>query len=102
MTGSLSQIYIQVVFAVKGSEALLHKAWRQEIFKNMPGIIKEKRQKSIIINSEADHVHHHKKRTFREECISFLDKHQIPYEERFLFDQLEQHEPAGGLNYQAA
>lgn len=31
---------------------------------------------------------HHKKRTFREEYLEFLDRYEIPYEERFLFEWL--------------
>ena len=32
MAGTYSQIYIQVVFAVKGRQNLLHKSWRDEVF----------------------------------------------------------------------
>ena len=152
MPGTFSQIYIQTVFAVKGRENLLNKAWRSEVFKYMTGIIKNKGQKPIIINGVIDHVHlfigmkpsmaladlmrdvknnstnfinenrwlpgkfrwqegygafsyshsqidkvyryilhqeeHHKKRTFREEYLEFLDRYEIPYEERFLFEWL--------------
>ena len=57
MPGTFSQIYIQTVFAVKGRENLLNKAWRSEVFKYMTGIIKNKGQKPIIINGVTDHVH---------------------------------------------
>lgn len=57
MPGTFSQIYIQVVFAVKGRENLLQKPWREEAFKYMAGIIKEKSQKSIIVAGVTDHVH---------------------------------------------
>jgi REP element-mobilizing transposase RayT len=57
MAGTYSQIYIQVVFAVKGREHLLRKEWRDEVFKYMSGIIKNKGQKPIIVNGVADHVH---------------------------------------------
>ncbi len=55
--GTFSQIYIQYVFAVKGRRNLLHKNWRDEVFKIMSTIIKEKGQKPIIVNGVADHVH---------------------------------------------
>jgi len=29
--------------------------------------------------------HHHRKKTFREEYIEFLDKFHVPYDERYLF-----------------
>lgn len=151
MAGTYSQIYIQVVFAVKGRANLLQKAWRDEVFiKYIAGIIKEKGQKSIIVNGVGDHVHcfiglkpsitisdlvrdiknnssrfinekkfvkgkfqwqegyavfsysnsqieqvynyiqnqeeHHKKRTFKEEYIEFLEKFQIEFKEEFLFE----------------
>lgn len=57
MAGTFSQIYIQVVFAVKGRENLLQKPWRDDLFKYMSGIIKNKEQKPIIVNGVADHVH---------------------------------------------
>ena len=57
MAGTYSQIYIQVVFAVKGRQNLLKKEWRDEVFKYMSGIIKNKGQKPIIVNGVEDHVH---------------------------------------------
>jgi len=57
MAGIFSQIYIQYVFAVQGRQNLLHKAWRDEVFKYIAGIIKGKNQKSIIVNGVVDHVH---------------------------------------------
>ena len=57
MSGTFSQIYIQVVFAVNGRENLLDKKWRDDVFKYMTGIIKNKGQKSIIVNGMPDHLH---------------------------------------------
>ncbi|KAA3610200.1 MAG: IS200/IS605 family transposase [Calditrichaeota bacterium] len=57
MAGTFSQIYIQVVFAVQNRSNLLHKSFRDEVFKYMAGIIKNKGQKPIIINGVEDHVH---------------------------------------------
>ena len=57
MAGTYSQIYIQVVFAVRGRQNLLHKEWRDDVFKYMSGIIKNKGQKPIIVNGVSDHVH---------------------------------------------
>ena len=57
MAGTYSQIYVQVVFAVQGRQNLLQKEWRQEVFKYMAGIIKNKGQKPLIINGVADHMH---------------------------------------------
>jgi REP element-mobilizing transposase RayT len=57
MAGTYSQIYIQIVFAVQGRQNLLQKEWRQEVFKYMAGIIKNKGQKAIIVNGVEDHAH---------------------------------------------
>lgn len=153
MANTFSQIYIQYVFAVKYRQNLLHKAWRDEVFKYMSGIIKEKGQKPIIVNGVEDHVHifvglkpticiadlirdvknnaskfineqgfvkerfswqegygafsyshsaienvynyilnqeeHHRKQTFRKEYLDLLNKFEIDYDERYLFDWLE-------------
>jgi putative transposase len=153
MAGTFSQIYIQIVFAVKGRENLIDKIWRDDLHKYVAGIIKGKAQKPIIINGVADHIHvfvglrpsmsisdlvrdiknnssnfinenhfvkgkfswqegygafsyaqsqieavynyilnqeeHHKKKTFQEEYIDFLQKFQIEYNEKYLFDWIE-------------
>lgn len=57
MAGTYSQIYIEIVFAVKGRQNLLQKEWRDEVFKYMCGIIKNKGHKPIIVNGVSDHVH---------------------------------------------
>lgn len=57
MPGTFTQIYIQAIFAVKGRTNLLVKPWREEVFKYMSGIIKNKNQKPIIVNGVSDHVH---------------------------------------------
>jgi REP element-mobilizing transposase RayT len=57
MAGTYSQIYIQIVFAVQGRQNLLQKEWRQEVFKYMAGIIRNKGQKPIIVNGVEDHTH---------------------------------------------
>ncbi|WAC42548.1 IS200/IS605 family transposase [Pedobacter sp. SL55] len=153
MANTFSQIYIQYVFAVKYRQNLLQKAWRDEVFKYMSGIINEKGQKPIIVNGVEDHVHvfvglkptmciadlirdvknnsskfineqgfvkdkfywqegygafsyshsaienvynyilnqeeHHRKQTFRKEYLDLLNKFEIDYDERYLFDLLE-------------
>ena len=57
MAGTFSQLYVQVVFAVKGRENLIKKEFRTEIFEYIAGIIKGKNQKPIIVNGVGDHVH---------------------------------------------
>lgn len=50
-------MYVQVVFAVRGRRAAIDKAWKDELYRYIAGIIKEKGQKSIIVNGMPDHVH---------------------------------------------
>ncbi len=57
MGGTYSQLYIHVVFSVKGRQALLSPDWRKELFSYISGIISAKGHKSIIVNGVADHVH---------------------------------------------
>ena len=57
MPGTFQQIYIQVVFAVKGRENLITEKWNKELHKYISGIIKGKDQKSIIVNGMPDHIH---------------------------------------------
>ena len=33
MPGTFSQVYIQIVFAVKGRENIISKAWKTELYK---------------------------------------------------------------------
>lgn len=154
MPGSFSQIYIQIVFAVKGRQNLIGKEWKDELHKYISGIITNKGQKSIIVNGVADHVHifvglkpamaisdlvrdiknnssnfinekkfikgkfswqegygafsyahsqienvyqyianqeeHHKKKTFKEEYLGFLQKFEIEYNEKYLFEWIDE------------
>lgn len=57
MPGTFSQLYIQVIFAVKGRENLISYKWDTGLYKYIAGIIKGKNQKSIIVNGMADHIH---------------------------------------------
>ena len=57
MAGTYSQIYLQVVFAVKGRQNLIGKEWKMILNKYIAGIITGKEQKSIIVNGMPDHIH---------------------------------------------
>lgn len=145
-----SQIYIQVVFAVKGRDSLISKTWEDELYKYITGIITNKGQKLLAINGMPDHIHiligmkpscclsdlvreikkatnefikekkftrlnfqwqegygafsyshsaldnviayignqkeHHKKKSFKEEYIEFLNKFKIEYKDEYLFE----------------
>lgn len=57
MSGTFSQVYVQIVFAVKGRENLIAKSWKDDLHKYIAGIIKGKEQKPIIVNGMPDHIH---------------------------------------------
>ncbi|WP_375586180.1 IS200/IS605 family transposase [Cyclobacterium xiamenense] len=148
-----SQIYIQVIFAVKGRTSLIGASWEEEFFKYITGIITNKDQKLLAINGMPDHIHiligmkpacclsdlvrevkkasnafvkekkfvkykfdwqegygafsyshsaldnviayiqnqkeHHKKKSFKQEYIGFLKKFQVEYEEKYLFEWID-------------
>ena len=57
MANTYSQIYIQIVFAVKGRQNLISSEWKDELFKYITGIVTNEGQKLIAVNGMPDHVH---------------------------------------------
>ncbi len=57
MAGTYSQIYIQIVFAVKGRANLIQPGFEQEVYQYISGIINRKEQKSLAVNGMPDHIH---------------------------------------------
>jgi putative transposase len=55
--GVFTQMYIQLVFAVRNRDAALHPATRNQVFKYISGIVTNLNHKSIIVNGVSDHVH---------------------------------------------
>lgn len=148
-----SQIYIQIVFAVKNRQALIASSWEEELYKYITGIVQNKGQKMIAINGMPDHIHfligmkpscclsdlvrevkkssnsfikekefskykfewqegfgafsyshssldnvigyinnqkeHHKKRSFKEEYIDFLEKFNVEFKDEYLFEWIQ-------------
>ena len=148
--GVFTQLYTQIVFAVKYRDRLLTKVIRGEVFSYMSGILTNRKHKSIIINGMSDHVHilfgsnpndklsdlvaclkrdsssfinnkksfgdkfqwqegygafsygrsqldiiynyilnqekHHNRRSFRDEYTELLNKFEVEYEEKYLFE----------------
>ena len=153
MPNTYSQIFIQIVFTVKGRENLIQKKYREESHKLITGIVKNRDQKLLSIFAMPDHVHiliglkpnisisdlardikagsskfindnkwingkfnwqegfgafsysksqvdtvvnyilnqeeHHKKETFKTEYLNFLNKFEIDYDEKYLFEWIE-------------
>ena len=150
MPNTYTQIYVQIVFAVKGRQNLIAEKLRDKVEKYMCGIISNKKSKPIAIYCNPDHTHiliglhpsvsisgmardikansskwinenkwiagkfnwqegfgaftysksqidnvvkyilnqkeHHRKTSFKEEYINFLEKFEIDYNEKYLFE----------------
>ncbi len=153
MANTYSQIYIQIVFAVKGRQNLIAKENREELHKFITGIVTNREQKLLAIFAMPDHVHilvglkpsisisdlvrdikagsskfindskwikgkfnwqegfgafsysksnldnvvkyilnqeeRHQKKTFKNEYLDFLEKFEIEYDPKYLFDWVE-------------
>ena len=57
MPNTYSQIYVHVVFAVKGRRNLVQKSWREELYKHITGTVQNKGNKLIAVGGIEDHVH---------------------------------------------
>ncbi len=57
MSGAYSQIYIQVIFAVKGRNSLITPEWEERLYKYITGIVQNKEQKMLAINGIPNHIH---------------------------------------------
>lgn len=57
MADTYTQIYIQIVFAVKGRDNLISYKWKDELYKYITGVIINEGQKLLAINGMPDHVH---------------------------------------------
>ena len=57
MADTYTQLYVHIVFSVKGRQALIPKHHKFELHKYITDIITNKGQKLIQINSMPDHIH---------------------------------------------
>lgn len=153
MANIYTQLYLQLVFSVKGRYSIIPKQHKQEVHQYITGIIQDRRHKLIAIHAMPDHIHifiglnpkqsiadlvnhiktisakhirqqtwmkakfrwqdgygafsysrshidsvvkyidnqeaHHKKRTFKEEYLDFLNKFEVDYKMENLFEFYE-------------
>ncbi|WP_143885013.1 IS200/IS605 family transposase [Chryseobacterium binzhouense] len=153
MANTYTQIYIQIVFAVKGRQNLISKENREELHKLITGIVSNRNQKLLAVFAMPDHVHilvsisptvtisdlvrdikagsskfinekgwtngkfnwqegygafsyskssvdsvikyilnqeeHHKKKTFKEEYLDFMEKFEIEYNPEYVFEWIK-------------
>jgi REP element-mobilizing transposase RayT len=57
MADTYSQIYIHIVFAVKGRNNLISTKWKDELHMYITGVVTNEGQKLIAINGMPDHIH---------------------------------------------
>ena len=57
MPGTFSQIYIQVVFAVKNRNCLISRNWEERLYQYITGIVQNKDHKMLAINGMPNHIH---------------------------------------------
>jgi REP element-mobilizing transposase RayT len=57
MANTYTQLYIHIVFAVRGRDNLIKPDHKEEIHKYITGIIQHRDHKLLAINSMPDHVH---------------------------------------------
>jgi len=57
MANTYTQLYIQIVFAVKYRACLIDRTWKIELYKYITGIIQRQQHKVIAINGMPDHIH---------------------------------------------
>ena len=57
MANTYTQLYIHLVFAVKGRESLIPREHRAELQKYITGIVKNHKHTMIAIENEPDHIH---------------------------------------------
>ena len=152
MSSTYSQIYIQVVFAVKGRHSLINNSWEEDLYRYATGIVQGKEQKMLAIHGMPDHLHfligmkpscclsdlvrevkkssndfirtegfcksfswqegygafsyshsqltqvinyilnqklHHQRKSFKSEYLELLQKFEIPFEEKYLFEWID-------------
>lgn len=57
MSNTYSQLYMHIVFAVQGRANRIEPHWKEELHRYITGIVTQKEQKLMCINSMPDHVH---------------------------------------------
>lgn len=57
MPNTYTQIHIQAVFAVQNRASIIHKEWKDELYKYISGILKNQNHKLLAINGMPDHIH---------------------------------------------
>ncbi len=57
MANTYTQMHIQAVFAVQNRDCIISKAWQEDLYKYITGILQNYDHKMLAINGMPDHVH---------------------------------------------
>ena len=57
MSDTYTQLYIQLVFAVKGRNNFIQQSWEEELYKYITAVVQNDKHKMIAINGMPDHIH---------------------------------------------
>lgn len=57
MANTYTQLYTQLVFAVKYRQALISPNWEEQLYRYITGIIQNRKHKMMAINGMPDHIH---------------------------------------------
>ncbi|MFM9839279.1 MAG: IS200/IS605 family transposase [Cyclobacteriaceae bacterium] len=57
MADTYTQLYIQLVFAVKGRHSFIHNNWEEELYKYITAVVQNDKHKMLAINGMPDHIH---------------------------------------------
>ena len=76
MPQSLSQVILHIVFSTKGRRPWLDPASRPRMHAYLDDLVR------YVDNQET----HHKTKTFQEEYRELLQKYNIPFDERYVWD----------------
>lgn len=57
MANTYTQLDIQLIFAVQGRQSLIHRSWKEELFRYITGIVQNCGHKMLRINGMPDHIH---------------------------------------------
>lgn len=57
MSNTYTQLYIQLVFAVKGRNNFISYDWEEELYKYITTVVQNDKHKMLAINGMPDHIH---------------------------------------------
>ncbi len=57
MANTYTQLFIQAIFVVKGRDNIIKSNWKDELYKYITGIIKNKKNTLLAINGVPNHIH---------------------------------------------